>query len=812
MKGNVQAYALQALRETLSYVSGMEAFLSTPDLVERLFSLVSSSSNTLVSRVSVELLFVVCAYDATEETNKGRGFTLVHNAAKFTAKSAGQEPYENVVSLFESSGDLDTQINAITLLNILIRKSPTPKKKSKILLRLQNLNFQAIIQKKQASATDGLLKEQISIFVEESQWDFKRTIDSSLTSALYQREKEVKGLNLQLREYEKAMASLSVLQQLNDKLNVFLGLCVETFSSSLIDYDVLQQLFSRTGFPSDMTLPPAPANSVTLQSFLAAHTPAQPQGHTLPVHPSGTQASAVVASTPIATTAIPTSTPVSVTPTPPAAPSQFSATTFSSNLDTQTFEVPTPPAAGGAPPPPPPPDAAGGPPPPPPPPGAPGAPPPPPGMPGSAATGPTKPVVTPSVKMKPLHWSRLILGSSGIEQTIWGDLPKPTLDAKEFEEKFRVVETAKSTATATSAAAAPKDENIRILDSKRSNQVSIALTRFPATEIITKAVLTLDEKKLSVEDINSILACLGTAEEMALIKECSTPHLLDKAEKFMLTMSEIPKVRERLKCWSVKRTFSESVDTIGPPMVSVSKACKQVRTSPSFKLFLAFLLDAGNYLNGGNTSRGQADGFKLECLSTLSGVKDTNGESLLQFLVSKVQANSAYVVDLMNEMPNVRDAANIQLSSIKNDLTKLLTEINAMKLLCDQVVASSSDDFFSETFSKFFSDAQRQVSNLKVEFEETTNTYIDLLVYFGMSRVNAQQKSNEDFFGMLLSFQEEFTKTHTALTRAATGGSAAKKAHDRKSRNMGMKIGGAANNGEDPMAAIAAMMRAKQKQ
>lgn len=47
-------------------------------------------------------------------------------------------------------------------------------------------------------------------------------------------------------------------------------------------------------------------------------------------------------------------------------------------------------------------------------------------------------------------------------------------------------------------------------------------------------------------------------------------------------------------------------------------------TSESLKQLFAIILAVGNYMNGGNGQRGQADGFGLEILSKLKDVKVTN--------------------------------------------------------------------------------------------------------------------------------------------------------------------------------------------
>ena len=44
-------------------------------------------------------------------------------------------------------------------------------------------------------------------------------------------------------------------------------------------------------------------------------------------------------------------------------------------------------------------------------------------------------------------------------------------------------------------------------------------------------------------------------------------------------------------------------------------------TSEPLKQLFAIILTLGNYMNGGNCQRGQADGFGLEILSKLKDVK-----------------------------------------------------------------------------------------------------------------------------------------------------------------------------------------------
>lgn len=59
-------------------------------------------------------------------------------------------------------------------------------------------------------------------------------------------------------------------------------------------------------------------------------------------------------------------------------------------------------------------------------------------------------------------------------------------------------------------------------------------------------------------------------------------------------------------------------------------------TSESIKRIFGMILALGNYMNGGNRTRGQADGFGLEILPKIKDVKSKDsGFTLLHFVVTK---------------------------------------------------------------------------------------------------------------------------------------------------------------------------------
>lgn len=76
--------------------------------------------------------------------------------------------------------------------------------------------------------------------------------------------------------------------------------------------------------------------------------------------------------------------------------------------------------------------------------------------------------------------------------------------------------------------------------------------------------------------------------------------------------------------------------------------------SPTGFLFLdfheSFYLACGNYLNGGNNQRGQADGFNIEILSKLKDVKTKdNFSNLLKYVVRYINLffqNASFTISI----------------------------------------------------------------------------------------------------------------------------------------------------------------------
>lgn len=76
---------------------------------------------------------------------------------------------------------------------------------------------------------------------------------------------------------------------------------------------------------------------------------------------------------------------------------------------------------------------------------------------------------------------------------------------------------------------------------------------------------------------------------------------------------------------------------------SYFKLLQALQDSETVKRILGLVLAFGNYMNGGNRTRGQADGFSLDILPKLKDVKSSVSNCFLRGLVNGLSFSSCLV-------------------------------------------------------------------------------------------------------------------------------------------------------------------------
>lgn len=169
---------------------------------------------------------------------------------------------------------------------------------------------------------------------------------------------------------------------------------------------------------------------------------------------------------------------------------------------------------------------------------------------------------------------------------------------------------------------------------------------------------------------------------------------MDAPEDFLLKLSQISSSFERISCIVFQGEFDEQCSQVSRKLQIVRSLSDFMLENENLKQLFSIILTLGNYMNGGNRQRGQADGFGLEILGKLRDVKSKDSKiTLLHFIVQTYIAgrrkNGQALCDLELPIPDANEidkSVTIDFEEIKQQLTALKTKIAECKRITAKVV------------------------------------------------------------------------------------------------------------------------------
>jgi formin 2 len=235
-----------------------------------------------------------------------------------------------------------------------------------------------------------------------------------------------------------------------------------------------------------------------------------------------------------------------------------------------------------------------------------------------------KHAVNPPRPMKPLYWTRIVapIKSTDVvdalsekkmedvktsEEELWQKIDETKLDnLDEFTELFSrqtvVVKTKES-------APAPKIKAIKVLDSKRSQNVGIFVRSIGHIDFaeIEHAIYNCDTSIVSLDILHYIKDIKATTDEIALIKDaiaqCSNDTPLDVPESWLLKLSQVNSSSERIHCIVFQSEFEESCVLVSRKISLVKSLSEFLLFNENLKQLFSIILTLGNFMNGGNRQR-----------------------------------------------------------------------------------------------------------------------------------------------------------------------------------------------------------------
>ncbi|XP_040055075.1 disheveled-associated activator of morphogenesis 1 [Gasterosteus aculeatus] len=429
---------------------------------------------------------------------------------------------------------------------------------------------------------------------------------------------------------------------------------------------------------------------------------------------------------------------------------------------------PMPASPAPSPPPPPPPPPPGGPP------AfgmAPLAPPPPPG----ALLGTVqerKNIPQPSNPLKSFNWSKL--PENKTEGTIWREIDDlkvfKVLDLEELQRTFSAYQKPQQKDAGEEPAAVKKVKELSVIDGRRAQNCNILLSRLRLTnEEIRHAVLTMDEQEdLPKDMLEQLLKFVPEKSDMELLGEHK--HELDRmarADRFLYEMSSINHYQQRLHSLYFKKKFAERVADIKPKIKALSLASREVVQSGTLRQLLEVVLAFGNYMNKGQ--RGNAYGFKVSSLNKIADTKSSTDKnvSLLHYMITVLEKKYPKVVAFSEELPNVPEAAKVNMTELEKDFGNLRSGLNSVEAELQYQRGQSPqgpDDKFVPVVGQFLTVASFSFSDVEESLSEAREVLVKALKHFGEDSSNLQPDS---FFGIFDSFLAAFSEAEQDNIRMA---------------------------------------------
>ncbi|XP_065585905.1 formin-2 isoform X2 [Cyrtonyx montezumae] len=392
--------------------------------------------------------------------------------------------------------------------------------------------------------------------------------------------------------------------------------------------------------------------------------------------------------------------------------------------------------------------------------------------------GSRKQVIEPSRPMKPLYWTRIQLHSKrdSSASLVWEKIEEPSIDYHEFEELFSktAVKERKKPISDTITKTKTK-QVVKLLSNKRSQAVGILMSSLHLDmRDIQHAVVNLDNSVVDLETLQALYENRAQSDELEKIekhskasKEKENAKSLDKPEQFLYELSLIPNFSERVFCILFQSTFSESICSIHRKLELLQKLCETLKNGSGVMQVLGLVLAFGNYMNGGNRTRGQADGFGLDILPKLKDVKSSdNSRSLLSYIVSYYLRNfdeDAGKEQCIFPLPEPQDlfqASQLKFEDFQKDLRKMKKDLRVCETEAAKVYQLSLEEHlqpFKDSMEQFISQAKIDQENEEKSLTEAHKSFLETAAYFCMKpKMGEKEVSPHSFFNIWHEFSSDF--------------------------------------------------------
>ncbi|OAD75627.1 hypothetical protein PHYBLDRAFT_64532 [Phycomyces blakesleeanus NRRL 1555(-)] len=380
----------------------------------------------------------------------------------------------------------------------------------------------------------------------------------------------------------------------------------------------------------------------------------------------------------------------------------------------------------------------------------------------------------PSIKLKNLQWKKL--DAHRVQDTVWSQntLQDNTLesilkDTGVFDtiEKMFPAQANTFLERTQKRIQEGKSERklIKFLSKEKSQKINIAILskikRVPSFGHVRRQILCFDKELCTETFLGNLLACSPSRDDNTKIMEIYTKKSerecedLDLPEQFTIEMQKIYRFESRIRFMILKVQFWERYDHLVKSMSLIIDASEKLKQSENMKELLHLILMVGNFMNA-SSFQGGAYGMHIASLNKLVDTKasKTSSLSLLHILVGIIRRQFPHLLDITDELKDVRQAARVMASV--QDLVQQYTELcQGLKDLKEELEAHwkdvqlPSEDFFEQIMREHSNHVSDYVNRLKSVYLRMDEAWKDTMAYYGES---SKDMRPDEFFNVFATF------------------------------------------------------------
>jgi len=388
--------------------------------------------------------------------------------------------------------------------------------------------------------------------------------------------------------------------------------------------------------------------------------------------------------------------------------------------------------------------------------------------------------------MKPLYWTRIQIPVTGqtlpvpdtsaaqttSDKVLWENLEDIPIEVDEFDDLFSRPVVKPKKKEEKKDVKPSKATVAKILDSKRSQNIGILVKSTHLTiDIIEDVVYNCDNGNLDFETLAQIKDIQATSDELEKLKAhvAAAPDTpLDTPDQFLLDMAGVSHFNDRLTCFMFQTRFAESFADIENRLNNIRSIIDFLTTSEGMKQVIAVILACGNYMNGGNRQRGQADGFAIDILPKIKDVKSKdNSNNLLAYIVRfcilkyDEKRGTPEASLPVPEPGDVEKCNHIDFDIQKVECDKLVNELDRVKKSTKKIVEESDETHkepFQTKMNEFLGKADVELKDLSELLSDCKKKFFDCMKFYKWTpkKGKLEDAKPEDFFSIWYPFCDDY--------------------------------------------------------